>query len=62
MTLNDVIVPSFTPDFYFVFAPIQSGLFLLLIRFLGPYEREWLPTPALLAAVWGPVGALYVRQ
>lgn len=46
----------FTPDFYFVFALIQTVLFLLLIRFLDLYEREPLSILALMA-VWGAVGA-----
>ena len=46
----------FTPDFYFVFALVQSILFLLLIRFLDLYEREPLSILAIMA-VWGAVGA-----
>ena len=57
MTLNDIMELFFTPPFCFVFALIQSGLFLFLIRFLDLYEWELLPTLALLA-VWVTVGAL----
>ena len=46
----------FTPDLYFVFALIQSVLFLLLVRYLDLYEREPLSILALMF-VWGAVGA-----
>jgi RsiW-degrading membrane proteinase PrsW (M82 family) len=47
----------FTPALYFVFALIQSVVFLLLIRFLDLYEREPLSILALMA-VWGATGAV----
>jgi len=53
----DLIGLLFTPDFFFVFALIQSVLFLLLIRFLDLYEREPLAILALMAA-WGATGAV----
>lgn len=49
-------INPFTPDLFFVFALIQSVLFLLLIRFLDLYEREPLSILALMAA-WGAIGA-----
>ena len=43
----------------FVFALIQTVVFLLLIRFLDLYEREPLSILALLA-LWGAVGATFL--
>jgi protease PrsW len=47
----------FTPAFFFVFALVQSVVFLLLIRFLDLYEREPLALLALMA-LWGATGAV----
>lgn len=46
----------FTPDFYLVFALVQSILSLLSIRFLDLYEREPLCILAPIA-LWGAVWA-----
>ena len=45
--------------YLFVFALIQTVIFLLLIRFLDLYEREPLSILALLA-LWGAVGAIFL--
>ena len=44
------------PGFLVTYALIQSGVFLLLIRFLDLYERE----PLSVLAAWGATGAVAI--